>query len=79
MFVTREEVKVYTPEEGKALKITKNGQVIMYMINPYYEVPTYDYQVEEINKEDVPQFKPNAYFKEFVEKMKMLHTKQVKK
>ena len=79
MYVTREEVEVYTPEDGKALKITKNGKVIMYMVTPYYKVPSYNYQVEEINKEDIPQFNPNTHFKEFVEKMKMLHSKQVKK
>ena len=49
MFVTREEVKVYHPEEGKAIKLTKDGKVISYMIAPYYALPQYDFQVEEVD------------------------------
>ena len=49
MFVTREEVKVYHPEEGKAIKLTKYGKVISYMVAPYYALPQYDFQVEEVD------------------------------
>ena len=49
MFVNREEVKVYNPEEGKAIKLSKNGKVISYMVVPYYALPQYDFEVEEVN------------------------------
>lgn len=49
MFVTREEVKVYHPEEGKAIKLSKDGKVISYMVVPYYALPQYDFQVEEVD------------------------------
>ena len=49
MFVTREEVKVYHPEEGKAIKLTKDGKIISYMVVPYYALPQYDFQVEEVD------------------------------
>ena len=49
MFVTREEVKVYHPEEGKAIKLTKGGKVISYMVVPYYALPQYDFKVEEVD------------------------------
>lgn len=49
MYVTREEVKVYTPEEGKAIKLSKNGKLISYMVVPYYELPQYDFEVEEVD------------------------------
>lgn len=73
MYVTREEVKVYTPEKGNALKITKDGKVIMYMKTPYYEIPGYDYEVEEIKESEIPVYKTNIGFKEFVERMKKLN------
>ena len=47
MYVTREEVKVYHPEEGKAIKLSKNGKLISYMVVPYYALPQYDFEVEE--------------------------------
>ena len=49
MYVTIEEVKVYTPEEGKAIKLSKNGKLISYMVVPYYELPQYDFEVEEVD------------------------------
>ena len=49
MYVTREEVKVYHPEEGKAIKLSKDGKVISYMVVPYYALPQYDFQVEEVD------------------------------
>ena len=39
MYVTREEVKVYHPEEGKAIKLSKNGKLISYMVVPYFALP----------------------------------------
>lgn len=56
MYVTREEVKVYKPEEGKALKLTRNGELIMYMVVPYYELPNYDYEVEEVSIEEAKKY-----------------------
>lgn len=56
MYVTREEVKVYHPEEGKAIKLTKNGKVIMYTVVPYFELPTYDYDVEEVDIEEAKNY-----------------------
>lgn len=49
MYVTREEVKVYHPEEGKAIKLSKNGKLISYMVVSYYALPQYDFQVEEVD------------------------------
>lgn len=56
MFVTREEVKVYTPEEGKAIKLSKNGKIISYMVVPYYELPQYDFEVEEVDISEAEEY-----------------------
>lgn len=56
MFVTREEVKVYTPEEGKAIKLSKNGKLISYMVVPYYELPQYDFEVEEVDISEAEKY-----------------------
>lgn len=47
-----ETIKVYIPDEGKALKIKQNNKVIMYMLEPLYYLPNYTYEVEEVDKED---------------------------
>lgn len=47
-----ETIKVYIPDEGKALKITQNNKVVMYMLEPLYYLPNYTYGVEEVDKED---------------------------
>lgn len=47
-----ETIKVYIPDEGKALKITQNNKVVMYMLEPLYYLPNYTYEVEEVDKED---------------------------
>lgn len=47
-----ETIKVYIPDEGKALKITQNNKVIMYMLEPLYYLPTYSYEIEEVDKEE---------------------------
>ena len=57
MFVTREEVKVYHPEEGKAIKLTKDGKIISYMVVPYYALPQYDFQVEEVDISEAEKYK----------------------
>ena len=49
MYVTREEVKVYHPEEGKAIKLSKNGKLISYMVVPYYALSQYNFDVEEVD------------------------------
>lgn len=56
MYVTREEVKVYTPEEGKAIKLSKNGKIISYMVVPYYELPQYDFEVEEVDISEAEEY-----------------------
>lgn len=56
MYVTREEVKVYRPDEGKAIKLSKDGKVVMYMVTPYYELPNYDYVVEEVNIKEAKDY-----------------------
>lgn len=56
MYVTREEVKVYHPEEGKAIKLTKNGKVISYIVVPYYALPQYDFEVEEVDISEAEQY-----------------------
>lgn len=47
-----ETIKVYIPDEGKALKIIQNNKVVMYMLEPLYYLPNYTYEVEEVDKED---------------------------
>ena len=47
-----ETIKVYIPDEGKALKITQNNKVVMYTLEPLYYLPNYIYKVEEVDKED---------------------------
>lgn len=60
MFVTREEVKVYNPEEGKAIKLSKNGKVISYMVTPYYSLPQYDFEVEEVDISEAEKYYERA-------------------
>lgn len=59
MVVTKEEVKVYTPDEGKAIKLSKDGKIIMYMVVPYYELPHYDYDVKEVDIEEAKNYLDN--------------------
>lgn len=47
-----ETIKVYIPDEGKALKITQNNKVVMYMLEPLYYLPTYSYEIEEVDKKE---------------------------
>ena len=56
MYVTREEVKVYHPEEGKAIKLSKNGKLISYMVVPYYALPQYEFEVEEVDISEAEQY-----------------------
>ena len=56
MYVTKEEVKVYNPEEGKAIKLTKDGKVVMYMVTPYFELPNYKYDVEEVDIQEADDY-----------------------
>lgn len=60
MYVTREEVKVYHPEEGKAIKLSKNGKVITYMVVPYFALPQYDFEVEEVNISEAENYYDKA-------------------
>lgn len=56
MYVTREEVKVYHPEEGKAIKLSKDGKVISYMVVPYYALPQYNFDVEEVDISEAEKY-----------------------
>lgn len=66
------QIKVITPEANKCLKISQNGKVLMYMKNPYYELPHYNYKVEEVSLEEGEQFmkKANGKVKGFIHKIK---------
>lgn len=50
-------IKVISPSKGKALKITQDKKLVMYMITDYYEVPTYKYTVEEVDIEEYIKWK----------------------
>ena len=65
MYVTREEVKVYHPEEGKAIKLSKNSKLISYMVVSYYALPQYDFEVEEVDIAEV-----EAYYEKANSKLK---------
>ena len=60
MYVTREEVKVYHPEDGKVIKLTKGNKVISYIVGPYYELPQYDYNVEEVDISEAENYYDKA-------------------
>ena len=68
MYVTREEVKVYRPEEGKAIKLSKNGKLISYMVVPYYALPQYDFKVEEVDISEAEEYwdKANSKLKKAI-------------
>lgn len=52
MTTNLETIKVYTPDEGKALKIMQNNKLVMYMLEPLYYLPHYTYDVIEVDKEE---------------------------
>lgn len=56
MKTTTEEIKVYIPDEGKAIKLTLNGKLVMYMVVPYYALPNYNYEVEEVNIDEAKRW-----------------------
>lgn len=68
-------IKVIIPDEGKCLKITQNGKILMYMKTPYYQLPEYDYQVEEVDiKEgEIYMNKHNNNMKKIFSKIKSFH------
>lgn len=72
MFVTREEVKVYNPEEGKAIKLSKNGKLISYMVVPYYALPQYNFEVEEVDISEAEAYydKANSKLRKLVKHFK---------
>lgn len=47
-----ETIKVYIPDEGKALKVMQNNKLVMYMLEPLYYLPHYTYDVIEVDKEE---------------------------
>lgn len=56
MIVTRKEVKVYTPEEGNVIKLTKDDKVVTYMVGLYYELPQYNYIVTEVPIDEAEKY-----------------------
>lgn len=52
MITNLETIKVYIPDEGKALKIMQNNKLVMYMLEPLYYLPHYTYDVIEVDKEE---------------------------
>lgn len=60
MYVTREEVVVHHPEEGKAIKLSKNGKLISYMVVPYFALPQYDFEVEEVDISEAENYYDKA-------------------
>ena len=52
MTIETKTVEVIIPDENKALKIKQKGKVLMYMLDPYYKLPHYDYEVEEVDKKE---------------------------
>lgn len=72
MYVTRKEVKVYNPEEGKAIKLSKNGKIISYMVVPYYELPGYNFEVEEVDISEAENYwdKANNKLKRIIKRFK---------
>ena len=72
MYVTRKEVKVYNPEEGKAIKLSKDGKVISYMVVPYYELPDYNFEVEEVDISEAENYwdKANNKLKRMIKRFK---------
>lgn len=56
MNIKFEQVRIITPDVNKCLKISQNGKVLMYMKEPYYDLPHYNYKVEEVPIEEGVQF-----------------------
>jgi hypothetical protein len=52
MTTNLETIKVYIPDEGKALKVMQNNKLVMYMLEPLYYLPNYTYDVIEVDKEE---------------------------
>lgn len=52
MTTNLETIKVYIPDEDKALKIMQNNKLVMYMLEPLYYLPHYAYDVIEVDKEE---------------------------
>lgn len=60
MITSTVEVKVYTPAEGKAIKLTQNGKIVTYLMIAYYELPTYNYYVEEVDITEAEKYYAKA-------------------
>ena len=56
MNIKFEQVRVITPDVNKCLKISQNGKVLMYMKSPYYDLPQYNYTVEEVPIEEGEEY-----------------------
>lgn len=72
MNIKFEQIRVITPDVNKCLKISQNGKVLMYMKSPYYDLPHYNYNVEEVSIEEGERFmkKANNKVKGFIHKIK---------
>lgn len=56
MQINTETVKVYKPDKGKAIKLSQDGKVVTYLQVAYYELPGYNYTVEEVDIKESDNF-----------------------
>lgn len=72
MNIKFEQIRVITPDVNKCLKISQNGKILMYMKTPYYDLPHYNYNVEEVPIEEGESFmnKTNSGIKKLFGKIK---------
>lgn len=61
MDIKFEQVRVITPGLNKCLKISQNGKVLMYMKEPFYDLPHYHYTVEEVPIEEGKAFHTKTF------------------
>lgn len=61
------EVTAYVPAEGKALKLIKDDKTVTYMVVPYYELPGYQYKIEEVDIAEAERYyaKANSKLRKF--------------
>ena len=66
------EVTAYVPAEGKALKLIKDDKTVTYMVVPYYELPGYNFEVEEVDISEAENYwdKANNKLKRMIKRFK---------
>lgn len=56
-------IKVFTPDNGKCLKISQKGKIITYLKESYIENPNYNYTIEEVNIEEADKWFKRSFNK----------------